>query len=338
MIWMKRLRSVVWFLLLLVLCTGTALAKTSPGDKKEAAKLDKQADALVKKGEREQAIDKLREADSLDPTPSRKVHLAKVLMDLARLLEAAQALEQASETKAADRKERASVEKAKKLLAEVKQRTPTLLVKIIKPEASTVKVEVDGKGFDPSAGPQPLDPGYHQLSAQATGYDPFKKEVSLAERANESVEISLKKPGEAEGAAATDEGSSSGGGFSKAPAVVFWCLGAVGLGFGIGYGVVAIQDTNQLRDDYGCQEDRCPAAAQDDLDAAKLKGNISTVGFVVAGVGLATGTILWLVSGSGDDESPPADDGGSASPNGESSRIRLKPMVGLGAVGLSGTF
>jgi hypothetical protein len=202
-----------------------------------------------------------------------------------------------------------------------------------------VKVEVDGKSFDPSAGPQPFDPGYHQLSAQATGYDTFKKEVSLAERANEAVEISLTKQGGAAGEGEGEEESSKGGGFSKVPAVVAWGIGAVGLGFGIGYGVVAIQDTNQLREDYNCRDDRCPAAAQEDLDATKLKGNISTVAFVVAGVGLAAGTILWLVAGSGDEEeSAPAEGGDSAPSESESSRIRLVPMVGVGAVGLRGTF
>ena len=335
---MKRLRSAFTVLLLLVLCAGTAFGKSGAQDRKEAGKLEKEADALVKKGDREQAIDKLRAADHLDPSASRKVHLAKVLIDLARLIDAAQVLEQAAEDKTTDRKERSSVEKAKKLLSEVKERTPTLLVKVVKPEPSTVKVVVDGKSFDPSAGPQPFDPGYHQLSAEATGYDPFKKEVSLAERASETVEVSLKKPGEAEGEGTSEESSSgkSGGGFSKVPAVICWGIGAVGLGFGIGYGVVAIQDTNQLRETYNCRDDRCPAAASDDLAATKLKGNISTVGFVVAGVGLAAGTILWLVSGSGDDakEAPPEDkDAKSAA-----ARIRLEPVLGIGAAGVRGEF
>jgi hypothetical protein len=340
MVEMKRLWSAVLLLLLLVLCADASFAKPGPRDKKEAGRLDKQAEALVKKGEREQAIDRLREADRLDPSASRKVRLAKVLIDLARLMEATEVLVDASEDRTTDRKERPSVEKAKKLLGEVTRRTPTLLVRVLRPEPSAVKVEIDGKSFDPAAGPQPLDPGYHQLGAQATGYQPLKKEISLAEGARETVDLSLKKPGEADGQDAEPVADSAeGGGFSRWPAIVSWGIGAVGLGFGVGYGVVAIQDTNQLREDYNCQDNRCPAAATDDLAATKLEGNISTVGFVVAGVGLVTGTILWLVAGS-DDEDPSAapEADGSTPADAEATGLRLEPLVGIGTVGLRGAF
>lgn len=316
-------------LLLLVLFVSSASAKPSARDKKEATGLDKEADALVKKGDREQAVDRLRQADSLDPLPSRKVRLAKVLSDLLRLTEATQVLEQAIEGKPSDRKQKEAVSKAQKLLDDVRGRTPTLAVKIVKPEPAKVSVQLDGKPFDPALGPQPFDPGYHQLVATAPAHDELRREVSLAERATEVVELSLTPSA---GAADAEEAASGGGGIGKWPAIISWSLGAVGLGFGIGYGVVAINDTNALLDDYACAGDICPSAAQDDLDSAKLEGNISTVGFVVAGVGLVAGTIFWLVADSSDDESAAPGEEGSAP------AARVVPVVGPGWVGMAGAF
>jgi len=325
-------------LLLLLLLASTALGRPSAADKKEASRLEREADALIKKGEREQAVDKLRAADRLDPGPARKVRLAKVLMDIEQLLEAARVLEQASDARVSGSKDRAAIDKAKKLAADVQERTPTLSVKIHKPEPNLVKVQVDGKSFDPSLGPQPFDPGYHQLLATATGYPDHKQEVTLAERANEVVEISLRKPGEPE-----DEGDANGkksGGFSKWPAIISWGLGAIGLGVGVGFGVEAINDTNALLENYDCKDNKCPPEAADDLAAAKVNGNVSTVGFVVGGVGLVAGTILWLLADSGSDKEADAAPSKDA-PAGESAaqaRLRLRPLIGFGTVGVEGRF
>lgn len=335
MIEMRPLRFVARLLplLLLVFFATSVAAAPSARDKREAAKLDREADALVKKGDRDQAVDRLQQADSLDPSPARKVRLAKVLSDLLRLMEATTVLESAIQDKPKDRKQKEAIGKAQKMLDDVRARTPTITVKIVKPQPAQVTVQIDGKPFDPALGPQPFDPGYHTLVATAPQHSELRKEVSLAERATETVTVSLVPTTPPE---EVDEG---GGGIGPWPAIVSWSLGAVGLGFGIGFGVVAINDTNALLDDYNCDGDRCPAEAQADLDSAKLEGNISTVGFVVAGVGLAAGIIFWLVGDSSDDgATEPVDQEGLPSDEAGELIAHVEPMLGPGFVGLAGTF
>jgi hypothetical protein len=60
---------------------------------------------------------------------------------------------------------------------------------------------------------------------------------------------------------------------------------------------------------------------------------------VVAGTGLVTGTILWLVAGSGDEDKSAPPTAEDAPPgDAEEAGVRLMPMVGVGAVGLRGAF
>jgi hypothetical protein len=115
----------------------------------------------------------------------------------------------------------------------------------------------------------------------------------------------------------------------------------VGLGLGIAFGVVAINETNDLLATYGCVENRCPAEAQEDLDTSRLHGNISTAGFVIGGVGLVLGTVLWLA----DDAMAEPEEEAGADPNAEPTEdaddvaaVRVRPVIGAGVFGLDGTF
>ena len=55
----------------------------------------------------------------------------------------------------------------------------------------------------------------------------------------------------------------------------------------------------------------------------------STAMFVVAGVGAAVGTALFLLAPDGPPEADPAEDDG---------KIEIEPMIGFGALGLRGSF
>jgi tetratricopeptide (TPR) repeat protein len=339
---MKRAQSLARWLLVLgcLLCAATAFGKPSLKDKRAAAQLEREAEVLVKKGDREQAAERFRKADELEPLIWRKYRLGKVLSDLARLLEAAEVLERATEEKAFAVRERHAAGKVKQLLEEVTSRIPTVSVKVLQPAAPSVTVELDGKTVDPSGGPVPLDPGYHQLTAKAAGHQELSREISLAERASETVEIklvALKPAGDEE----EEEDEGGGGSIGKWPAVLSWGVGVVGLGLGVGFGVAAINETNALLTDYGCVENRCPPEAQDDLDTSKLHGNIATAGFVIGGVGVVLGTVLWLADDAS--EEPEGAEGaelpeGEAEPADDVARIRVRPLLGPGVIGLDGTF
>jgi hypothetical protein len=66
----------------------------------------------------------------------------------------------------------------------------------------------------------------------------------------------------------------------------------------------------------------CPPSAQSDLDSYHTMGTISTVGFIVAGVGAAAGVILLVTQ-----PKTTATTG-----------LRIVPTVGLGSLGAAGSF
>jgi hypothetical protein len=96
-------------------------------------------------------------------------------------------------------------------------------------------------------------------------------------------------------------------------------VGGAGLVLGAITGGIALGDHSSLSNKCG---GGCPASAQGDLDSYHLMGTLSTVGFIVAGVGAATGAVLLLVQ--------PKETTASG--------FHVAPAIGLGSVGAVGSF
>ena len=89
-------------------------------------------------------------------------------------------------------------------------------------------------------------------------------------------------------------------------------------------GIVAVTKHGDLSD--ACVGG-CPPGSQGDIDGYHTAGAVSTVGFVVGGVGVATGTVLWLLA------SP-----SSNSVSKTAKRPTISPFVGPNGVGAFGSF
>jgi hypothetical protein len=76
----------------------------------------------------------------------------------------------------------------------------------------------------------------------------------------------------------------------------------------------------------GCPNGVCPPSQYDNLDSYHTMTLVSTVGFVVAGVGAAAGVTLLLLPKS-DAAAPPATTG-----------LHVTPVIGPGSLGAIGTF
>jgi hypothetical protein len=91
------------------------------------------------------------------------------------------------------------------------------------------------------------------------------------------------------------------------------------------FGIMAFSETDKVKGH--CEGTSCPPAVQESLDVAKTNGTISTVGFIVGGVGIASGVVLLLTrSGS----SKKSDDGAD--------KTAVRPWVGPGQAGVVGRF
>jgi hypothetical protein len=314
---------------------STSLAAPSFKDKQEAQQLAAEGKKLALKGDFKKAAKKYKKADELAPSPSYKLELARLLIELDDFIQAGEVLSAAGKDKPVSWQDKKAQKDLEALAKEVVQRTPTLAVEVAEPEASKVTITVAGEQFEPADGARPFNPGSYEVVAKADGYTPFAKTIKLDEGEAETVEVSLKKGDGASASEGADE-TSSGGGISPAWAYVSWGVGAVGLGLGSGFGIMAIQSTNDFLLAYDCPDGLCKnqPGAEEDLIRVKTNGNISTAGFVVAGVGVVAGTILYLVADKGGDE--PAEEEKKA--EGTETSLRAMPVLGPGYLGVSGRF
>jgi hypothetical protein len=342
----------------LTLAAGSTFAAPSARDREEAGQLAAEAKKAVREGDFKKALKKYKRADELVPQVAFKLAAGRILADLGHLVEGAAALRAATEQKPAGAAEVQAQGEAKTALAELERRIPKLHVEVFKPEASKVSVRIDDQPIEAGTS-KPLNPGKHEVVATAAGYQDWQKTVRLDESEKKSVEISMRAAGEA-GAAAeaggaepeadkgdADDAKEDGkegapaakksGGVPKWAAWSAWGVTAASLGVGVAFGVFAIQTTNQVLTDYNCLNGVCPGPgfkgqaqnAQDDLDVAKMNGNISTAFFVVAGVSAVGASVLTYFAY----RKPKT----GATAEGKDS-VHVMPLVGPGFTGISGTF
>jgi hypothetical protein len=186
---------------------------------------------------------------------------------------------------------------------------------------------------------RPADPGKHEIRATAEGFYTAKKTVVLRE--GESVNIAFEledappdakpKPEEDERVVVTTEVPDPPW---RKPAIIgAFALGGAGLALGGVTGALAISKRNTLSKE--CVSGVCGKKQADDLNSYHTFGRISTVGFIVGGVGAAAGVVLLLVKPQSF-ESEPAPSGSAALKS--SAGVSWSPFVGLGGAGVEGTF
>jgi hypothetical protein len=179
-------------------------------------------------------------------------------------------------------------------------------------DLTAVKVTMDGEvlaeKLDGSA--LSMDPGAHTFTFEVAGQPPMTKQLVIREGQKdrrEALQFGAPPPlqtGPATTPAKTtanpaietsvDRVSSSAGSSQRIIALVAGGVGVVGLGVGTIFGLKAMSKHSDANA-------KCPGACNDQAGVelwndARTAGTISTIGFVVGGVGLATGTILWLTA------------------------------------------
>ena len=314
-------------------------------------------------GRWQEAVDLFTRAESLVHAPPHLLYMARAHDKLGNLVKAAELYNEViREQLAPDAPE--AFRKAQAAAAEeikaVKPRLAMLTVKVQGAEAVTPTVTMDGTPVPPAlvGVPRPVDPGSHQLQALADGWASQAVTVKLSEGGNETVVLELQPVGGAAGAgvptpagAAAGAGSSSDPGAGSAPvgedagpaeaggadglrigSYVALGVGVVGLGAGTVFGLQSMSkrsDADEAAEACGtpCLKSNPKASEVDSLDDdARKAQTISTVGFIVGGAGIAAGVTMFMLSGSGEQQ--------AAAPP----RSTVRPWVGLGSLGVSGTF
>ena len=319
-------RWVLPFVLALGIGSVAQVAQAAPSarDRQDAAVLTNKGRAAARALRHGEAVELFRKADQLEPSSARKLELSKALVAEGKLVEASQILNGLMNDTSLGPRDKWAKDAAKKQLAQFESRIPWLQVQVVGPASSTkVRVEVDGKEVEAST-EAPVDPGKHTVGVDADGYESADRNVVVAEGEHKQVTITL----EAVAKAAPPKPKKSGG--TKIPGIALLGVGAVGLGVGAAFGLLAFDETAKAK--QFCDGNNCPARPEvvSARNTAIANGNVSTVGFVVGGVGVAAGIILLLTVGSSSDT--PADKAD------KKDAFTVRPYVGAGEAGLVGTF
>lgn len=271
---------------------------------------------LAESGNCKEAIEKLERAEKLHHAPTTLQKLGECQLQAGKLVVGLEALRRvARESLPADAPPvfQAAKQRAQLLLDQNAGKVAQLHVTVTLPAGVAPIVTVDGEAV-PSAlvdVDRPTDPGSHVVEVTAPGFRKATQTVTLKEGERTSITLALDAEPNAPAPAGQTTGPTTSEPVSRPAsppstkttrtvAYALYGAGAAGLVVGTVFGAVALGKKGGLNDDCPEQADGsrlCNAnRTADDRTSLKTFATVSTVGFVVGGVGLVGGTIALLFS------------------------------------------
>jgi hypothetical protein len=198
------------------------------------------------------------------------------------------------------------------------------------PAPRGMEVTLDGEKL-PNAvwgTPFPVDPGVYQIAVRAPGRRPWSTKTTVMEAGahatvslpalvlDDVAGVAVPLASEPSRSQAGADVATSGSGWTRSTAhtLAFVSGGAaiVALGIGTGFGVDAISKKSQYQQHQvngRCIDEQCVTLSTEAVSAAAG----STVSFVIGGVLVAAGAVLWFTAPGADAEGP---------------KVAIMPMVG----------
>jgi hypothetical protein len=296
-----------------------ASSSAQAGDPAAAREQVKLGYQLAQDGKCEEAIPHFVESLRLDAKAITLINLASCEEKTAKLADAlghwveARARAQAEGNAAIE-------EEAEKKAKALEPRLPKLTVALPgASQATDPEVVRDGVvlGAASMGVALPVNPGAHTLVVRAKDREETSQTITIAEGESKLVQLKLGGPKKAVAAAPVTGPATEGGGTSPLVYVGFGTAIA-GVAVGTITGLLAFGKASTAKTECPNVSD-CSTAGSDAVDSGRTLGTISTIGFIVGGVGAAVGLygLVW-----GKPESSP------------SVAVSVGPMGG----GLRGTF
>jgi hypothetical protein len=195
----------------------------------------------------------------------------------------------------------------------------------------------------------PVDPGKHAVHAVAPGKVDWDGQADVAAEGNVRIEVPPLADGSsppasasasqgqvappASTAAPSTSAPSSAPASSSAPAAspgvptlawVGFGVGAAGIVVGSVTGAIALGKASAVKGECNTAALTCPPG-NGDLSTGQTMGNVSTVAFVIGGVGVAAGVVALFVLRAAPQAAP-------------STGAHVEPWVGVGSLGVRGAF
>ncbi len=289
---------------LLVLTLGSEEARAlerTPEEKAAARALVIEADVAFEAGDFQRAHDLFDRAAELVDVPTIALMQARSLVELGRLVAAAERYAAAQRIDPAD-SDNVAFRSAAKLAAgeleTLKKRIPTLHIKLAGAGSTGARVVLDGRPLAPAAAAedQLLDPGRHNVEIRTAAGTSVNRAVTLAEGAREQLvfnfESTVRVPTSVMEPVPASRPHDAGG----KPRVAGWVTLGSGVAFtgaGAVLGALALNHKTDL--DSACVGG-CPAEYADDLSAYRVERTLSYVGFALGAAGVGAGLYLLLRS------------------------------------------
>jgi len=305
-----RLAFGAW-LAFVALAVSAAAQPVDDAARSAARRLGEEGMALSEKGDHDAALSRFERALGLMRVPTLAVLAAEELVKLGRWVEASEHYRRATGMqidptlpKAFRQTQTDAQAEAERALSALEKRIPTLTLRIT-PNADGVRVRLDDRELPPEllGVPMPLDPGAHRVEAERSGR---REERSIVLDAGQSQSLAIELAEESTQAPALARRLETPTAVRDQPrrsrersgwhTAGFVALGVGGAGLVVGsvaWGI-ARGKASDLED--RCSGGRCPAALRDDVDGYQSAKTVSTVGFVVAGIGLASGAVILLAA------------------------------------------
>ena len=298
-----------WALCTLSSCLFLAApsAFADPGDAAAAEALFSEGKRLMDEHKYAEACPKLAESQRLDPGTGTLLNLATCYEDAGQLASAWSTwLSAASSARTAGQAEREARARDRAAALEPKLGRLTIVVPEDKRPAG-LTVSRDGVDLTSATwgSALPTDAGEHKIVVQAPGREPYETTAMVEDGKTSEVAIPelavLPEPPPGETATSTNSGVEdappSRGSVTKPLGFALLGVGVVGVGVGSVFGIMAIDQNNQSKEN--CDPNNvavCNATGVEQRNQALTYGNVSTVAFI-AGAALATaGVVLVLTS------------------------------------------
>ncbi|HXK18584.1 MAG TPA: hypothetical protein VNG33_12315 [Polyangiaceae bacterium] len=265
-----------------------------------------EAEALLAKGKVAEACPRYAESQRLDPQLGTLLHLADCMERNGQTASAWAGFREAAEL--AEKRGDSRKDLADQRAAALQPRLSHLQLKVSPLPGLRVERDDVLVGAALWGASVPTDPGPHLIKVSAPGRLPWQGTALVkADASTTTLAVPPLQPAPAGtepapkpdgGAATTPEPgpapAAGGSGLGQRwPALVAVGVGVAGVAVGSVFGLQSIshkKDADQYCNGADCTDQRGMTLRSD----ARSAGNISTVAFVVGGVGLVTGTVLWF--------------------------------------------
>lgn len=272
-----------------------ASSSAQAGDPAAAREQVKLGYQLAQDGKCEEAIPHFEESLRLDAKAITLINLASCEEKTAKLADALGHWVEAR-SRALAESNNAIEEEAEKRAKALEPRLPKLTIALAgASQATDAEVVRDGVvlGAASMGVALPVNPGAHTIIVRAKDREDTSQTITIAEGESKLVQLKLGAPKKAVAAAPVTGPATEGGGTSP---LVYVGFGAAIAGVAVGTitGLLAFGKASTAKTECPNVND-CSTAGTDAVDSGRTLGTISTIGFIVGGVGAAVGVygLVW---------------------------------------------